>query len=377
MNNDLQNKLFAVIRSGMGIDNHTVDISLDECGTLLSFAKRQSILPIVYQGLTNLQIPNECIKRFDDLRVKSIYQVVQQQDALKRVSDALESVAIPYIPLKGAVLRNYYPHAYLRTSCDIDVLVHAENLDRAVNVIEQDAGFKAIKQNYHDISMIDSRVHLELHYNIKENMENIDYLLMKAWEYASPAENGTRYVFSPEFQLFHVIAHMSYHMVHGGLGIRPFLDLWLLRNKTEYDETKLRDMCSSCSILTFYEKSCALIDAWLSGKSVDLSLKNYEAFCLNGGVFGSSETVMASKQRTTRGIKYVWRRVFMSRSNLETEFPELKEKPYLLLTRQVKRWSRLLDKKKRNQVRKELEDLRALNPDAVESFHELLSSLGL
>ena len=208
-------------------------------------------------------------------------------------------------------------------------------------------------------------------------MENIDKLLINAWRYAFPAEDGIRYEFSAEFQLFHVIAHMSYHMVHGGLGIRPFIDLWLLRNKTDYDEGFLRNMCSECNILTFYEKCCKMVDAWMNGDPLDPSLTEFETYCLNSGVFGSAETVMASKQRTKRGTRYLWGRVFMSRANLETEFPELKQKPYLLASCQIKRWTRLLNKKKRNQVRQELKDVRALNPEAVESFDALLSSLGL
>lgn len=377
MNEMLHDKLFAVIRSGMGLEVPQIVLTQEECIEILKIGRRQSILPIILEGLKTNQIPSDYYKEYDSAWIKTLYQTVQQQDALKRVSNALESAAISYILLKGAVLRGLYPSAVLRTSCDIDILVREESLDSAVKVIEQNAGFKVIGHSYHDISMVDSHVHLELHFNIKENMENIDCLLEKAWEYAFPDKNDYCCKFSTEFQLFHVVSHMSYHMVHGGIGIRPFIDLWLLRNRTEYDEPVLRDMCSKCKILTFYEKSCSMVDSWMCGKKVDSSLSEYENCCLNGGVYGASETELASKKRHKRWIRYVWDRMFVNREWLETEFPEIRRKPYLIPSRQIKRWKRLLDKEKRRMIRQDINSLRSVDQETIEAFDALLTSLGL
>ena len=377
MNKATRDKLFAAIRRGMGLEVPSVALTQEDSASLLKIAKRQSIFPIVYQGLSNLGVSEEYLKEYDTYRMKSISRVVQHDDALKRVSNALDSANIPYIFLKGATLRHLYPQTDMRTSCDIDILVKEELLDSAIKIIEQSTDFKTENVNYHDVSMVSSKVHLELHFNIKENMENLDRELINAWEYVRPAGAGSRYEFTSEFQLFHVIAHMSYHMVHGGLGIRPFLDLWLLRNKTVYDETALQGMCSECGILTFYEKSARLVDAWMSGEPTAPDLSEFENFCLQGGVFGSAELTLASKQRNKSGTRYLLGRVFMSRAALETEYPELKEKPYLLPSRQVKRWTRLFNKKMRTHVRQELKEFRALDSQTVESFNSLLNSLGL
>ena len=35
---------------------------------------------------------------------------------------------------------------------------------------------------------------------------------------------------TPEYLIFHNVAHMSYHFSHGGLGVRPYIDLYLLRS---------------------------------------------------------------------------------------------------------------------------------------------------
>ena len=236
MNTELRDKLFTVIRSGLGLEVPTIQISDDEYSALLQIGLRQSILPILHRGLQRLETPAEVLSEFDRYQLKDMGQTIRTDNAIERISAILDAAGIPYVLLKGAVLRYLYPEKNLRTSSDIDILVQEKDLDAAVSSIEAATSFKTKKCNYHDVYMASTRVNLELHFSIKENMENIDQLLVHVWDYAEPTGDGNRYVFTPEFQVFHVIAHMSYHMVHGGLGIRPFLDLWLLRTKTEFDE---------------------------------------------------------------------------------------------------------------------------------------------
>ena len=146
--------------------------------------------------------------------------------------------------------------------------------------------------------MVNSQVHLELHFTLKENAENIDRMLIRAWEYARPAEDGSsKYVFTPEFQIFHVIAHMSHHFLHVHLGIRPFLDLWLLKNKTEYDETVVKAMCSECGILKFYEECFNLAEVWLGRGEHTETTRILEEFCLEASSVPPISKMLAGRER--------------------------------------------------------------------------------
>ena len=369
-------KLFAVICAGLDQSTDPIMLSSSDCETLTQIGLRQSILPIIYRGLKNSGVSEGVVQGCNQARLKDTKQYILQNDALKKIAAALDDAQIPYIPLKGAILRELYPAPELRTSCDIDVLVKEDDLEKAVKTIENATDFVKKKRYYHDISMINSQAHLELHFSILENMENIDKFLSRVWDYAVP-DDVSRYRLTPEFQIFHIVAHMSYHMVHGGLGIRPFLDLWLLRTKTEYYEETVRQMCSDCSILTFYEKCCDLVDSWMTGKQAPEELAKLEEYVLIGGVFGNKENALASKQREHRGFSYFFHRVFMRRVLLEAEYPELREKPYLMPICQMKRWLRLLNHKKREQIRKEIANVRVMKPEKIDSFDKLLASLGL
>ena len=369
--------LFPVIRRGMGLFNNTVILSEDDCSLLYKFGIKQSVIPIIWEGIRDLDISPEWKEKFNRTSIIDIRNYLMRDYALNQIAAALNEAQIPYIFLKGSVLRKLYPEEWMRTSCDIDVLVPENEVYKAAEQIEEKTDFVFRKRNYHDISMTSSHLYLELHFNLKEHMDNIDKLLEHVWDYAVPADDGNEYVLTSEFQLFHVIAHMSYHMVHGGLGIRPFLDLWLLRKKTDYDENIVRRMCADCGILTFYEKCCRLADTWMAGQTVSDDLSILESYILSGGVFGNTENALASKRRKHNIINYMIRRVFMERSLLESEYPEMKDKPYLAPLCQMKRWSRLINQKKRSQIRREINGIRSMNTETIESFDQLLTSLGL
>lgn len=377
MNTKIRDRLFMVIRKAMDIEVPNIELSVEECNAIMQIGERQSIQLIIYRGFKLLNLSEDCLKQFDRLMLKNAYKYIKRNEELNSITRALDNDGIPYIPLKGAVLKQLYPEPELRTSSDIDVLVREKDLDNAVKAVETTTDFKFESRNYHDVQMRVPGTVLEMHFSIKENMANIDKLLSRAWDFAKSTGSGARCAFTPEFQIFHVIAHMSYHMVHGGLGIRPFLDLWLLRNKTEFEEETVRKMCEECGILTFYEKSCRLVDAWMEGRAIPEELASFEEYCLNGGVFGSTESVNASRMRNEQKGGYVLKRLLVSREVLEEEYPALREKPYLLPAYQINRWLRLLDKDKRDRVLKEMDGIRNTRPEETSSFDEMLKGLGL
>lgn len=373
---ELRDKLFAVIRVALNNENIHINLTEEDYIDLIRIAKQHSIQQIICRGLKLLGVSSEYLSNSEIDCLKDTRLFILQNDSLNNIAIALEKTNIPYIPLKGAILRKLYPEPELRTSSDIDVLVMESNLENAVQAIETYTDFKLRKRKYHDVSMVNGSVHLELHFNLKENIESIDILLSRAWDYAVQSD-GCRYVLTPEFQIFHVVAHMSYHMVHGGLGIRPFLDLWLLRNRTNYNEETVQNMCIKCNIFKFYEMCCKLVNFWMSDLPLSEDLIAFEAYALNGGVFGNKENARAYKQREHRGYNYYFHRIFLSRKQLEIFYPALIGKPYMLPVYQLRRWFSLFNKERRKQLKSEMEIMSSMNSETIDSFDRLLSQLGL
>ncbi|MBP5416513.1 MAG: nucleotidyltransferase family protein [Clostridiales bacterium] len=354
LDQETREKLYAVIRAGMGVSNPSLELTDEEVSAFLKVAGKQSILPILYRGLKNMGVSEDSLAKYEYNRSKSEYRAIQHDNALRMIRDTLDAEGIPYVLLKGAVLRNLYPTIILRTSSDIDVLVRESDIERAVCLLEQKTDFKKAKESYHDISMFGSRVHLELHFSLKENDEKLDQLLTKAWEYAESSGEGSMFSFTPEYQIFYIIAHMSYHFLHGGLGIRPFLDLWLLRNKTQYDEPRVEELLSQCDLVQFYKECCYLSDVWMGEKDHTQTSELFEDFCLSGSVFGNEKFRIAGTQRNKRGWRYVCSRAFPPRYQVKEYYKDPSGKDHMLPYYYVKRWRSWLSKERRGDLSRQI-----------------------
>lgn len=374
---NLTEKLFSLIRCGLDLASETPDLSAEDLAALLPVGMKQLIQPILYRAIRHCRVPEESVREFDQARMHYTYLVIQFSEALKSIAAAFDESAIPYVPLKGSVIRELYPVPELRTCNDIDVLVHEEQLEEAVQVLESKTDFRTLQRDYHDISMVNSRVHLELHFTLKHNAENIDGLLADAWDYASPAGHGSCYAFTPEFQIFHVTAHMFKHFTNGGLGIRPFIDLWLLRHKTQFDEATVREMCEKCGILTFYEACCHLSEVWLNKAEHTETTKMLESACLSGGVYGSDHFGNAGRQREVRGWRYIASRIFPPVSEIKAYYPDDSGKDHSPAYYYAKRVGTWLSRSKRHELKAKFSDILSSDPEYLDSVDELFKRLGL
>ena len=368
---------FTAIRSGMGVGDTPITLSEEECADLYNFGTRQSILPIIWQGIKESIISDEWKNKFQTSCAKDLRAFVLRDYSLHKIRDALDSKAIPYIFLKGSVICDLYPKAWMRTSSDIDILVHEEKLERAVEAIETKTDYKADKKYYHDVSMLSGYFHLELHFSLKENSESVDPLLSKVWEYAEPTEQGEQFVLTPEYQIFHVVSHMSQHFLYGGLGVRPFIDLWPLNTKTQFDKETVRAMCNSCGILKFYDASSELANCWMENRPVEGMNQVFEEYCLQGGVFGSQKQAIALRQKNKKGLGFILSRVFIPDYNAREFYKDESGKEHGYLYYQVKRWKSWFSKERRQELKRQTRAVLAADEKMVTSAQKLTRWLEL
>ena len=344
------NTLFALIRNavlGEEMSEEAKQEAGHEAELLYKMARHHDmahLLDYAYK-ISGISVSDENVAfEFIKQNAMSVMRYENLNLALVNISELLEKEGIPFIPLKGAVIRNFYPEPWMRTSCDIDILVHEEDLDRAEKAIVEKLGFtsKGVR-DYHDVSLYsEDDVHLELHFNIKENRNNVDTLLTRVWDYALPKNNGSyEYVLTNEFFMFQIAAHLSYHVAGGGCSIRNFLDMYLLKNKLELDESKLCSMLEICGIKTFYYESLRMSEVWFGDGEHDETTLLYQKYLLDGGVYGTKKNQIAASRRKKSKVSYILSRIFMPYEHLVITYPGLKGKKYLSPIYQLRRWCRI------------------------------------
>lgn len=359
-------------------------LSQEEKEQLFQLCSKHSISVIVGDVLGKSKMiektPN--VKKLINESFMSVYRYEQSQTGIKKITHVLTELKIPYILLKGPRVRKYYPEPWLRTSCDIDILIHEEDLDLAINGLVEKCSYKKQERNYHDVPLVSpNNILLELHFNIKENMDNLDKVLIKVWDYSSPVgkDNCLEYEQSNEFFFFHLLAHTAYHFQHGGCGIRSILDLYLIHHQMPYNDEKLKILCREAKIETFYEYVIQLSEVWFGESSHTPVTSAMEEYILHGGTYGTKDNSIAMDQTRQNGghARYIRGRIFMPYGTLKIKYPILERHKYLTPVYQVVRWGKMLSSGKFKKYIAELHLSKRINQEQLDSAEKLLEALKL
>lgn len=319
----------------------------DDTGkNLMTLAGRHNLTALVGSALVEHSwIDSEELRRaIQKYTCRAAVQSDQLQYERQRLCHVLEKAEIPFVPLKGSVVQAYYPESWMRESCDIDILIHEEDLEKAVSVLKANGCTEYGKKGDHDIPMLTpSHILLELHFSIRENIPSVDRVLDQVWEYSQPAPGGQyEYRQQNAFLLFHLIAHMAYHCIAGGCGIRSFVDIWLLRDKMEYDEAVFYHFLQEAKLDKFYRNVLHLIAVWFDGEQHTEATQRLEDVVVTGGAYGSADNQILLDQANNGGKgKRLLKRIFMPYAGLKTQYPVLEGRPWLVPVFQVARWLRL------------------------------------
>lgn len=377
-------------------------------------------IALMKSEICNAPLPNEIVQKIDDDIVEQLYNIASRQDqthmvalvlkkhnlcgdnelsalfarslrlalfrheALKhtqnKIHEVFEEDNIIYVPLKGAVIREFYPESWMRTSGDIDILVREEDVERARDTLVSKLGYKVYKNNYHDIAMLSPNNQLlELHFKILENEEKMDRMLAKVWDYVQPVEEGKyQYVMSNEYLIFHSFAHMLYHFINGGCGMRYVIDIWILEKKLTFDHKKLDELLEICEMKAFAAYVRKLARVWFEGEAHDRETSRMQMYIITGGLFGDTESkVKARKVKTEGRMKYLFQRIFIPYKEFCASYPRLEKYPILYPYYTVKRWFKIFDGKKAEQAIEEIRLNQELSQDSIKELRELFHKLEL
>lgn len=389
MQRTAERALFALLRfeiNGTKLDEEEQNlITAESLSPLFKIAKRHDLVHLIGDALEKngfLSNDLDISKLFLHERCMAIYRSEQLRYELEQISNSLEKAQIPFIPLKGSVLRKYYPASWMRTSCDIDILVPETLVESAKNYIIENLHYTYGGATTHDISLYaENGVHLELHYNLIESciFENNKPILENIWEMVS-IKDGLRYhrEMRDEVFYFYHLAHMAKHFMNGGCGIRPFLDLWIMKQKMPYDEDALQYLLKQAGLLLFYENACKLSEYWLSEGETDDTIKEMEYYVLRGGVYGTVENKIAvNRGKAKNKFSYIFSSLFLSYENLCIIYPSLKGRKWLTPFYQVKRWFRKLFKGVSRDVRTTLRAYDVVTDEQKQRVNNLLKKIGL
>lgn len=377
--------MMSLVKSEITSSEYKCDIEIDEAllNSLYLISKKHDITQLLVEGLESLGALGEesaAAEKFNQALYTAIYRYERIDYELREICALFDANEIPYMKLKGSVIRSYYSKPYLRTSCDIDILVNSKDVERATELLVDQLQYTLQDKEQYDISLFSpSGIHVELHFKLVERGFKPVYSLQNVWESREISRtDGFSYSMSHELYLLYHIYHMSKHFIHGGCGIKPFVDLWIIKNKMGYDEKKAQALLKKNELLSFYIGVMELTEVWFEGKEYTDVACAIEDYILNGGVYGTTEQRIAMSQNQKGGkLMHLLSKIFLSYPSMLIYYPSLKKFPPLFPFYQVRRWFRIAFFGGRHRAMREIKLNNDLSEQKKESARILIDKLDL
>ena len=350
---------------------------------LFAFSKAHDIAHLIADALDKNGLFGgfEISKKFRTERNLAIYRHEQMQYELDSVCKVFEDEKIEYILLKGAVLRKYYPQPWMRTSCDIDILIKEKNLEVAIKRLCEKLGYTKANRGTHDVSLYSpSNVHVELHFSLLEDSmaNNASKILDSVWDRLENTNGSYQKVLQDDMFYYYHIAHMAKHIEFGGCGIKPFLDLWVLNEKIQFNPEKRENLLLQGGIKQFEEIVKRLAYIWFGGEEHTPITQTLEEYILTGGVYGSVENkVAAQSTKKGKGLKYIISRIWYPYDLLKKRYPPVEKCKLLIPYYQICRWMYFLFNGKKKESVIEAKESNRLSNEKIENVKKMLQDLGL
>ncbi len=312
---------------------------------------------------------------------EAIYRYEKLKYEYERICKSFEENEIPFIPLKGSAFRELYDEPWLRTSCDADILVKETDLKKAEQLLCE-MSFDKKEESLHDVAYTCGEgVIIELHFSLYEENEDKRRaeILKNVWKYAKPRDGYEYYhVLDDSFLYFYHIAHAAKHFEIGGCGIKPVLDMHILHSKKNCVTPEIKSFLKQSGLERFEFAMKKLCDVWFTGEPYDEVTVAMEEFILGGGVYGNeSQHLLLRKRRVKSKTGYLFSRIFVSRRELEYEYPTLKKHPALLPVFQMCRWFKFIRNGDKKRSKHRYEIVKNISEEKLQKVDFLFDKIGL
>lgn len=350
---------------------------------LQKVSRKHDIAHLVAMGIEqNVPMTDETKEWVKQEVVRAMHRYQRMNGMTQSLCQILEEGKIPFLPLKGAILREYYAEPWMRTSCDTDILVHEENLEQAIHCLTERYEYTLSRKGSHDVTLTHKNgAHLELHYTLMEDgvASASSQVLNRVWQHAFLKEGKESWYEMDDGMLyFYHIAHMAKHFENGGCGIRPFIDLWLLDRLENADTAGREELLEQGNLRKFARAAQRLSRVWMDGESHDEITLQMENFILRGGVYGTTENRVAVQQQQRGGaVKYAVSRLFLPYDVIKFHYPILNQYPWLLPVMEVRRWLELAFGGRAVSSFRELKQNSTISADAAGRTRAFLDEIGL
>lgn len=286
-------------------------------------------------SVSETNIDAASLKILKDYCMKAISKDTTQQKETELLYKEFNNSGIRYIPVKGTIIKSFYPVSDMRIMADADILTEKSD-SKKIDSIMKRLGYY-IEEETTDVTTYNKEpfVSIEIHRQLLEDLyDGSRYFSNKnVWgKMVSQIDNSCRYEMDINSFYLYTMYHASKHFKYKGTGIRTVADEWMILKKIGNDIDR-----------EFVDKGFEILDIQDFAANLEITARNWfgnepkatsstfeNQILLSGGAFGRYENIV-NKQINKRGrFGYIISRIFPSYLDMIVFYSKLKGRKYLL-----------------------------------------------
>lgn len=220
---------------------------------LLSFAKKQTIIGIYWQGIQRLgDVANKPSE--DDVMdwmgeyTKIVRRNTKTDEAVAWLAKFLQSNDIGFFVFKGQTVASYYPTPEIRTSGDVDFYVFKKDWDRAKSFLAKEVTITDDHSGQH-LEFTKDGIPFEMHYHTAvfasgSKQRYWDELIESYFEEVLDhvVINGIEVpTLPPTLNAIYLFVHIYHHFLKEGIALRQFID-WMMFFEAKHEEIVVSEL---------------------------------------------------------------------------------------------------------------------------------------
>ena len=333
---DTMNQLIALVGYVIG-QKQSIEIPKEELNKLFRLAKKHMLSSIVGMALESSGQNNEMAQT---AVATAFRRMILMNSEAKKLFEAFEKAGIWFAPLKGTVIKDFYPRSGMREMSDCDILYDANRAEDVKGIMEE-LGYTTTSfgEDHHDVYTKEPVTNIEMHrtlfqerHQMYEYYQNIKEKLVldEGWNY--------RYHFLPEDFYIYMIAHEYVHFAYyPGTGIRSLVDTYVFLKKFngKLDWKYIFAECKKIGVDKFEEKNRLISLHLFDDEQMTNEEKDFFKYFMTEGIYGSTKDGVTYKVDTLGGgvvgkIKYIMKRLFPSMRWIKQKMPFVYKHKFLL-----------------------------------------------
>ena len=264
---------------------------------LLALAEQHEVRGIIYHQCKAF-IPAQYRARLAQLYAMELHSYQNRCRLFDALSTALRDAGIPFFTVKGLDVARLYPFPALRTMGDCDIVVREQD-KKCTHEVFLALGYNNRLKEDMEWTYFKNGLEFELHHSLlydeRGNTKESVSFCKSVWAHVT--EEKERFVLDWSFHYIFLLLHLHKHLIHMGVGIRQFMDLYVVARGVSLDWIWIDSELEKMGLLDFSRRCSEMTESWFGSREQTERDRHCLKQVLLNGAFGLHDEANRENRR--------------------------------------------------------------------------------